>query len=246
MQGGPIPTVSLVTVIVPAYNEAGTIAATLAEIGAYFGSKTYDHEIIVAADGDDGTRELVGALAAANPRLRVIGTPERRGKGRGVREGVARARGDVIGFVDADDKTPITEFNAFESLLQGGDADIVIGSRGLPGSRVERPQPLYRRLGSKGFAVVMHVIVGLPNITDTQCGFKFMTRQAALDVFGRQRIDGYMFDVELLYLAARAGYRVAEVPVRWRDDGDSRLRLVRGNIRNVVDLLRIRFGRYKR
>jgi dolichyl-phosphate beta-glucosyltransferase len=87
--------------------------------------------------------------------------------------------------------------------------------------------------------------VGLRDIVDTQCGFKFFHRQAALDIFGRQRIDGYMFDVEILHLAQRAGYPIAQVPIRWRDDGDSRLAVVRGNLQNVIDLFRIRFGRVR-
>jgi dolichyl-phosphate beta-glucosyltransferase len=233
----------LVSVVVPAYNEVGSIGRTLDEMCAYFASKPYDFEIIVAADGHDGTRELVGELGTRNPRLRVIGSPERRGKGNGVRQGVRIARGDVIGFVDADNKTPITEFDKFEGTLAAG-ADVVIGSRALRESRVERPQRLYRRVGSKVFAQGMRAIVGLTGIADTQCGFKFFQRAAAADVFGRQRIDGYMFDVEILYLATQAGYRIVQIPVRWRDDGDSRLDLVRGNLRNLADLLRIRFGRY--
>jgi dolichyl-phosphate beta-glucosyltransferase len=119
---------------------------------------------------------------------------------------------------------------------------VVIGSRALADSRIEKPQPLYRRLGSRGFHVLMRTVVGLSGITDTQCGFKFFRRDVALDLFRRQRIDGYMFDVEILYLARRAGYRIAQVPVRWRDDGDSRLALLSGNFRNVVDLFRIRFS----
>ncbi len=88
----------------------------------------------------------------------------------------------------------------------------------------------------------MHAIVGLPGITDTQCGFKFFTRAAAIEIFSRARIDGYMCDVEYLYLASQMGFRVKEIGIRWSDDGDSRLDLVRGNMRNVMDLLRIRFG----
>jgi dolichyl-phosphate beta-glucosyltransferase len=118
----------------------------------------------------------------------------------------------------------------------------VIGSRALRESRIERRQPLYRRLGSRGFSVFMHTVVGLPGIVDTQCGFKFFQRRAALDLFSRQKIDGYMFDVEILYLAQKAGYRIAQVPIRWRDDGDSRLVLLGGNVRNVIDIFRIRFG----
>jgi len=234
---------TFVSVVVPAYNEVRSIAQTVGEICAYFAAKPYDFEVIVAADGDDGTRELVKELGVHEPRLTVIGSHERLGKGHGVREGVRLARGDVIGFVDADNKTPISEFDKFEIELAGG-SDLVIGSRGLRESRVERPQPLYRRVGARVFAFGMHAIVGLNDIVDTQCGFKFFRRAAADDVFGRQRIDGYMFDVEILYLATQAGYRIAQVPVRWRDDGDSRLQLVRGNLRNLTDLLRIRLGRY--
>ncbi|MFI5178591.1 MAG: dolichyl-phosphate beta-glucosyltransferase [Vicinamibacterales bacterium] len=235
---------SLVTVVVPAFNEARSIVTTLGELRAYFEAKPYDYEIIVAADGTDGTREIVTGLARTATRLRVIGGPERRGKGRGIRQAVGMARGDVIGFVDADNKTPITEFDRFEPYLIDG-WDVVLGSRGLRESRVERLQPWFRRLGSKGFGVFMHAAVGLNDIVDTQCGFKFFQRPVALDLFRRQRIDGYMFDVEILYLATKRGCRIAQVPVRWRDDGDSRLDLVRGNIRNFFDVLQIRFTHYE-
>jgi len=233
---------TLVTVVVPAYNEAGAISGTLDEMMRYFESKPYPFEVIVSADGTDGTREIVHQMGERNATLRVIGDPVRRGKGHGVREAMALARGDIVGFVDADNKTPITEFDAFEPQFDAG-YDVVIGSRGLRESKIERRQPLYRQIGSKVFAVGMHALVGLNDIADTQCGFKFFTRAAADEIFRRQRIDGYMFDVEILHLASQAGFRIAQVPVRWRDDGDSRLDLVRGNLRNMADLLRIRFGR---
>src|SRR5206468_6105206 len=118
------------------------------------------------------------------------------------------------------------------------------GSRGLAESRIEVPQPLHRRLGSKAFGLVMHLLLGLWDIHDTQCGFKFFRGPVARDLFGRQRIDGYMFDVEVLHLAARSGYRIKEVGVRWRDDRDSRLALLAGHWQNLVDLLRIRAARY--
>jgi dolichyl-phosphate beta-glucosyltransferase len=235
------PPLSRVSVVVPAYNEVKSIAATLRDIRAYFAEKPYDFEIIVAADGDDGTRELVQQLAASEPRISVIGSAGRGGKGRGVREGLRRADGDIVGFVDADNKTPMSEFDKFEAEFARG-YDVVIGSRGLRESRVERRQPLHRRLGSKVFAFGMHTVVGLHGIADTQCGFKFFRRAASDAVFARQRIDGYMFDVEILVLASSLGCRIAQVPVRWRDDGDSRLALVAGNLRNIADLLRIRFG----
>jgi dolichyl-phosphate beta-glucosyltransferase len=236
--------ISLVSVIVPAYNEAAIIEVTLREALAYFRAKPYDFEIIVVADGNDGTRELVGKLAVREPRIRVVGDAQRRGKGRGVREGIALAQGDIIGFIDADNKSPISEFDKFERCFEEG-ADVVIGSRAMRESQIDRYQVWYRRLGSKAFAVGMHAVVGLHDIADTQCGFKFFRRDAALDIFGRQRIDGYMFDVEILHIATRSAYRIAQVPVRWRDDGDSRLELVRGNLRNFKDILRIGWSRLR-
>ncbi|MBI1915721.1 MAG: glycosyltransferase [Planctomycetes bacterium] len=167
------------SLIVPAYNEVRAIGRTLHALRGYLDRQGYGYEIIVSADGDDGTREAVAELAA----------------------------------------------------------------RGLAESRIEVPQPLHRRLGSKAFGLVMHLILGLWDLHDTQCGFKFFRGPVARDLFGRQRIDGYMFDVEVLHLAARSGYRIKEVGVSWRDDGDSRLQLVRGNWRNFLDILRIRFGR---
>ena len=237
-----MPSISLVSIVVPAYNEARSIAATLDEMFAYFETKPYSCEVIVVADGDDGTQEIVEKRAADEPRLKIIANRARLGKGHGVRHGVRQARGDVIGFVDADNKTPISEFDKFAPHLASG-VPVVIGSRGLQPALVERPQRLYRRLGAKAFGLFMHAFIGLRNISDTQCGFKFFRRDAALAIFERQRIDGYMFDVEILYLATQAAYPIAQVPVRWRDDGDSRLQLVRGNIRNFVDILRIRLGR---
>ncbi|MBI5304098.1 MAG: glycosyltransferase family 2 protein [Chloroflexi bacterium] len=228
-----------ISLIIPAYNEVARIAQTIGEARDYFARRNLACEIIVAADGDDGTRERVAELARTDSLLTVIGSPERRGKGRGIRQAVARARGALIGFTDADNKTPIDEFAKFEPHLRAG-VEVVIGSRGLRDSYIEHAQPFHRRIGSKGFAIFMHAVVGLNDIIDTQCGFKFFQRDVARDLFARQVIDGYMFDVEILYLAEQAGYRIVQVPVRWRDDGDSRLVLFGGNVRNALDVFRVR------
>ena len=229
------------SLIVPAYNEARSIRRALDAIRSYLDQQPYSYEIIVSADGDDGTRELVAELAARDARLSVIGSAERGGKGRGIRNGVALASGQLIGFVDADYKTPIEELDKLMPWFDRG-CDVVIGSRALADSRIEVPQPLYRQLGSRAFGVAMHLIIGLWQIHDTQCGFKFFRGDVARDLFSHQRVDGYMFDVEVLHLAERAAYRIKEVGVRWHDDGDSRLDLVAGNWRNMLDLLSIRFG----
>jgi dolichyl-phosphate beta-glucosyltransferase len=228
------------SLIVPAYNEARSIRRTLDAIRSHLARQPYGYELIVSADGDDGTRELASERAARDERISVIGSAERGGKGRGIRNGVALARGQIVGFVDADYKTPIEEVDKLLPWFERG-YDVVIGSRALAESRIEVPQPLYRQLGSRAFGLAMHLTIGLWSLRDTQCGFKFFRGEVARDLFSRQRIDGYMFDVEVLHLAERGGYRIKEVGVRWRDDGDSRLDLVAGNWRNMLDIMRIRF-----
>jgi dolichyl-phosphate beta-glucosyltransferase len=229
------------SLIIPAFNEVKRIQNTLALTQGFLDRQAFAYEIIVVADGDDGTREAVADVARRDDRVSVLGSAERGGKGRGIRLGVSQSRGTIIGFLDADYKTPIEELDKVLPLFDEG-YDLVIGSRCLSESSIEVPQPLYRQFGSRAFALVMHTLIGLWGINDTQCGFKFFRGPVARDLFRRQRIDGYMFDVEILYLAEQCGYLVKEVGVRWRDDGDSRLELVAGNWRNMLDLFRIRFA----
>jgi dolichyl-phosphate beta-glucosyltransferase len=237
-----MPGTPYLSLIIPAYNEVGSIGRTLDATRAHLDARGFAYEVIVCADGTDGTRETVRAWAGDDRRFSVLGGPERRGKGHGIRLGVRKARGWFVGFMDADHKTPVDELDNVLPWLEQG-YDVVIGSRALGASRIERRQPLHRRLGSKGFGMFMRLLLGLRGIPDTQCGFKFFRGEVAKDLFGSQRIDGYMFDVEVLHLARRRGYRIQQVGVRWRDDGDTRLRLFSGNLRNLLDLLRIRFGR---
>jgi dolichyl-phosphate beta-glucosyltransferase len=233
-----------ISLILPAYNEARVIPTTIANAVAYFSARNLRYEIIVAADGTDGTREVVRDLARSNPALRAIGNEQRSGKGRGIRDAVAVATGDIIGYADADNKVPIEELDKFRPVLAKG-IEAVIGTR-RGGATIEKAQPLYRRLGSKGFLYFMQTVVGLPGINDTQCGFKFFQHSAAKELFRRQKVDAYMFDVEILAIARRLRYRIEQVPVRWRDDADSRLDLIAGNLKNVRDIFKIgmehRFG----
>lgn len=234
-----------VSLVIPAYNEVGWLETTIAEAHAYFVARGLAHEIIAAVEGDDGTVELARSLAATHNYVRALASTGRRGKGFAIRAAMAIATGEVTGFADADNKTPIDEFDRVLAAFTGG-ADVVIGSRQLAGARIERPRRWYRRLGTMGFAAFVHTLVGLADVPDTQCGFKFFRRDVARDLFSRQVIDGYMFDVEILCLAAEAGYRLVQVPVRWRDDRDSRLHLVGGNLRNAADILRIQRNRLAR
>ncbi|MCS6866093.1 MAG: glycosyltransferase family 2 protein [Gemmataceae bacterium] len=234
-----IPRLSLV---IPAFNEVATIQRTLRAIQTYLEPRGYKYELIVAADGTDGTREAAAALRSEMP-VSVLGQPQRRGKGRGVREGMLAATGDICGFLDADYKVTIEEIEKVLPWFQHG-YDIVIGSRKVAGAAINAQRPWYRRLGSTGFALLMRPLVGLWGIADTQCGFKFFRGHVARDLFSRQRIDGYMFDVEILALAVRSGYKIKEIGVHWQDDGDTRLQLIRGNWKNLKDLVRIRFARH--
>jgi dolichyl-phosphate beta-glucosyltransferase len=233
-----------ISLILPAYNESRVIPKTIGEAVDYFESRKMTYEIIVAADGTDGTREIVRSMAAGNAGLIATGADARRGKGLGIREAVSRATGKIIGYADADNKVPIEDFDKFRAALASG-IEMVIGSR-RNGAVIEKAQPLYRRVGSTGFRYFMRTVVGLDEIQDTQCGFKFFQHSVAKELFRRQKIDGYMFDVEILAIGRRLGYRVEQIPIRWRDDADSRLDLVAGNLRNVRDIFRIglehRFG----
>jgi glycosyltransferase involved in cell wall biosynthesis len=230
----PPPRISLV---LPAYREAKTIARTLAGARAHLERAGGDYEIVAVCGGDDGTAAAARAAAAGDPRVIVLDEPRRAGKGRAVRAGVAVARGVIVGFADADGKVPFPEMDGLVEWLHRG-FDVAIGSRARPDSRIERrPRPV-RRAGSRLFSALRRALVPLPGIADTQCGFKFFRGESARALFARQRVDGYMFDVEVLALALAAGLRVKEVGVRWADDGDSRLDLV-ASARNVLDLLRI-------
>jgi len=229
------------SLVIPAYNEVGTIQRTLRAIRDYLDPRGYDYQLIVAADGTDGTREAAAALVSELP-VTVMGKPERRGKGCGVREGMLATTGEIVGFLDADYKVAIDEIEKILPWFEQG-YDVVIGSRGVAGADIRVSQPWYRRIGSKGFAMLMRPLVGLRGIVDTQCGFKFFRAEVAQNLFSRQQIDGYMFDVEILSLALRLGYKVKEIGVCWQDDGDTRLKLVSGNWKNLKDLFRIRFAR---
>ena len=227
-----------ISLILPAYNEAARIGATVEQALAYFDARGLRCEIIVPADGNDGTREIVREIGRRRAGVTAIGGDVRCGKGRGIREAVALATGGIIGFADADNKVPIEEYGDIERALADG-VDVAIGSRGLAGSKVERKQSLHRQLGGQAFGVWLRSVTGL-RLRDTQCGFKFFPAGVARDLFSRQKIDGYMFDAEILYIAHKLGYSIREVPVRWSDDGDSRLNMIGGNIRNFKDVLLIR------
>jgi dolichyl-phosphate beta-glucosyltransferase len=244
------PTVEppVLSIVVPAYNEAARIVPTLETTARYLqarGSKA-SCEILVVDDGSsDDTAEVASAWAAGHPGLlRVLRYERNRGKGYAVRHGVLWARGKRILFMDADLATPIEEIEKLEAALDAG-ADIAIGSRPLRESRLLVRQPWYRELLGRTFNKVVQ-IMATPGIQDTQCGFKLLDAQAAREVFGRCVLDGFSFDVEALFLARRLGLSIAEVPVRWAHQPgsavmDSRVAYLLSGLRMLGDLARIRW-----
>jgi len=229
------------SVVIPAYNESPRIGATLDAALAYFEQSHTRGEVLAVDDGSrDGTAEAVARYAETHPAVRLLRNGSNRGKGYTVRHGVLEARGAVVLFCDADGSTPMTEASKLLAAIEADAADIAIGSRALPGSDLARPQPGFRRAMGWAFRNLVRAIV-LRGFRDTQCGFKAFRREAAHDVFRRQTLDGFAFDVEVLFIARRRGCRVVEVPVRWLDDRDSRVRPGRDSARMLADLLRIRW-----
>jgi dolichyl-phosphate beta-glucosyltransferase len=227
------------SVIVPAYDEAARLPATLDELLAWAAGRPFPVEVLVADDGStDGTGEVVSRRAASDPRLHLLRSERNRGKGDAVGRGVAAARGDAILFTDADLSTPLRFYDDLAAAL--GEADVAIASRAHPDSRIPRRQPWYRQGMGRGFNVLVRWIVG-GDLRDTQCGFKLFRRDAAKRLFALRRIDGFAFDVEILHLAHRMGLRVREVPVDWYNDEASRVHVIRHSTRMFLDLVRIRW-----
>jgi len=197
-------------------------------------------ELIVVDDGStNGTAAAVRATLAGEPRAQVISYQPNRGKGYATRTGVLASRGSQVVFLDADLSTPIEELpHALEHLNQ---AEVVIGSRDLPQSDVRVKQPLVRRLGSEIFKWARYLSVGLWRISDTQCGFKAYRGPEARQLFALARINRFMFDVEILFLAQSAGLRILEIPVRWDDSPGSKVQFWPGLREMLRDLWRIRW-----
>ena len=234
--GGAAPALS---VIIPAYNEAARLPPHLGAVLAYLRAHYPSFELLVVDDGSrDDTVAAVTAALAGEPRARVVAYTPNRGKGYAIRTGVLASRGAQVVFLDADLSTPIDEIpNALEHLKQ---AEVVIGSRDLPGADIRVPQPLYRQAASELFKWVRFLMVGLWRLSDTQCGFKAYRGPVARQLFALAQIDRFMFDVEILYLAERAGLRIIEIPVRWQDSPGSKVKLWEGLVNMVRDLWRIR------
>jgi glycosyltransferase involved in cell wall biosynthesis len=233
-----------VSIVIPAYNEAGRLPQSLARIYAHLQRAPYLAEVIVVDDGStDETAHCVARLASHYPGLVLLRNPSNRGKGSSVKRGVLESRGDYVLFTDADLSTPIAEFDRFLPLLREG-WDVVLGSRALDPRLLERRQPWLRHQAGQLFHWLVRELAGLP-FRDTQCGFKAFRRAAALELFRRQRVERFGFDVELLWLAEHLRLRCREVGVRWLDDAASRVRLARDGPEMLLELLQLCWRRWR-
>jgi dolichyl-phosphate beta-glucosyltransferase len=232
------------SIVVPAFNEEDRLGPTLARIVEWCRAERPSFEVIVVDDGSrDRTVEVAGAAAGRAPEISLLELGVNRGKGAAVRAGVLAAGGERILFCDADLATPIEELGKLDAALDGG-ADLAIASRGLPDSDIQVRQHPARELMGRTFNAVVRLAV-LGGLRDTQCGFKLFRREVARDLFGRATVDGFAFDVELLWLA-RGRYRVAEVPVVWRHVEESKVSPGSDAARMLVDLARIRWRHRRR
>jgi glycosyltransferase involved in cell wall biosynthesis len=232
------------SVVIPAYNEEDRLGSSLTAIDGYFRERAFDAEMLVVDDGStDGTAALVQSFLRQS-RGRLLRLSENQGKGAAVRRGVLEAQGAWILITDADLSTPIEEHARLADVARDEDLDLVFGSRGLPGSRVEVRQNPARQLMGRTFNYVLRRATGLP-YRDTQCGFKLLDRGRTRPLFERMVIDHFAFDVELLFLCQRFNLRVREVPVIWRNSPRSTVNVWTAPPRMLFDLFRIRW-RFRR
>jgi dolichyl-phosphate beta-glucosyltransferase len=227
------------SVVVPAYNEARRIAGPLAVMHDYLRRQPYRSEIVVVDDGSDDATFAVVRESARGWQLpvRAFRYQLNAGKGYAVKYGIAQARGARVLFTDADLSTPIEETARLLAALEAG-ADVVIGSRKMAGAAIEVHQPWLRENLGKAFTLLVRQLIA--NVSDVTCGFKAFRAEAAHEIFGRVRVYDWSFDAEVLLLVSRLGYRLAEVPVRWADRADSKVRLGRDVLRSLQGLARIR------
>ena len=230
------------SIIIPAYNEQARLPETLQRILQYLSTTDWiSREILVVDDGStDDTFEVASQFAAKNPEIRVLRNPGNKGKGYSVRHGMLEAKGDWRLFTDADLSAPIDELPKLTQAVADGKFTVAIGSRAIDPSLIGIHQPGFRENAGRAFNAVMRMAVGLP-IADTQCGFKLFRGDVAELVFSRQRLERFGFDVEVLYIAAKYGHKIAEIPVRWNHAEGSKVGMLNG-LQAFTELAQVRWN----
>jgi dolichyl-phosphate beta-glucosyltransferase len=233
-----------ISVVIPAFNEELRIAGTIQSVHDYLRKRYASYEIVVVDDGStDATSKIVAALAKERNYLRLIRHVVNSGKGFTVKAGIFAASGNIIVMSDADLSTPIEESEKLLSYYEKG-VDVVIGSRGLKESDIVGRQPWYRGRMGKIFNLFVRLLV-IGDFRDTQCGFKMFRRDVARELFSRCRINHFCFDVEILFIAKKLGFRIKEVPIRWINSPDSKVKIFKDSLRMLIDLIIIRVNSYR-
>jgi dolichyl-phosphate beta-glucosyltransferase len=229
------------SVVVPCFNEERRLPVALDVAQRYLERSERSFELILVDDGStDQTGQMIRTAAEQLSYVRPVRVLPNRGKGRAVTEGVLTSRGDLVLLSDVDFSAPIDELPKLEeAIIQG--ADVAIGSRAKRGAR-EVLQPLHRQLMGKTFNLIVQSLL-LPGIWDTQCGFKLFKGEVARELAPSLQIEGFAYDVELLYLANLAGYRICEIPVRWINSDTTRVSALRDSTRMLRDVVKLRLRR---
>lgn len=235
------------SVIVPAYNEEHRIEKTLRSMGEFLHKQTYPYEILVVNDGSkDKTARVVNGLMSTVQNLKLIDNRENHGKGWVTKQGMLAATGDVRLFMDADNSTEVFEVDKMLPFFNQG-FDVVVGSRRIAGSNIAIKQSVFRDFLGGVFRFIVHTLVPV-GVTDSQCGFKAFSEKATLAIFPKQTIFRWAFDVEILSLARKSGFKIKEVPVTWVNDAESHVKFG-GMISMLLEVAEIRLnlwtGKYK-
>jgi dolichyl-phosphate beta-glucosyltransferase len=237
-----------ISVIIPAYNEESRLPATLDSVYQYLSQRYPEFEILVVDDGSlDRTVDIVESYAKTHPRVRVLSYQPNQGKGHAIRTGILSASGELLLINDADGSSPIEEVERLEAAIRSG-ANIAIGSRAKPDQNRRVEALAYRKFVGNTFNAIVQKLL-LPGIYDTQCGFKLFEAKVGRDLFSVATINGFGFDVEILYIARLRGYKISEIAINWHNVEGSKVNVLIDSPKMLLDVLTITFsglfGKYK-
>ncbi|KKQ52140.1 hypothetical protein A2865_03335 [Candidatus Woesebacteria bacterium RIFCSPHIGHO2_01_FULL_39_17] len=229
------------SIVIPAYNEEKIIKMSLGKIIDYLKVKRYDWEIVVADDGSvDKTKDLIKNLTHKNKRIKLVRLPQNKGKGGALKKGILAAKGKYIIFMDADLSVDLGNIDIFLKQLKK-ESPVVIASRRVKGAEIEVHQPWHREVMGRVFTFLTRILMQV-NVADFTCGFKGFTNEAAKKIFSKSLINRWAYDAEIMFLSNKFGYKIRQMPIVWKNRGDTRVRLKNVIFESFMDLLKIRLN----